>query len=335
MTKRLIDFLSSFGVMVVGLGVLGFGSVAFTHSKVEHAVARLPLTRFKVVDETQNVRVALFPVSRPAVPKVAEGAAFTKAVTASAILVVDDKTGTVLYKKNATEVRSLASITKLMTALVLLETPVRWASSTVILESDIADDSHVKVGERYTLDALWHVGLIGSSNSAIRALVRESGLTEETFVVRMNSKARELGFLSLRFVEPTGLDNRNMGTALEVSKLLKVALNNAFIKKTLAVKEYFATPLNSKEKHRVWSTNWLLTEWVPHGFIGSVVGKTGYITESGYNVAVQIVDTERHVIRVVVLGADTNEFRFSEARDIADWVFANATWPEERFATAE
>lgn len=334
MTTRVIDFLSSFGVMMIGLTVLGFGSVTLTQAKVDSVVARFPLSKAQVIDQTQHVRTAMFPVSQPAVPRIVDQEIFTRPVTAESIVVVDDKTNTVLYKKDATAIRSLASITKLMTALVLLETPIQWASTTVITEVDIADDTHIKVGERYRLRDLWDIGLVGSSNSAMRAMVRESGLSEENFVARMNDKARELGLLSLRFVEPTGLDSRNMGTTLDIARLLNTTLDNETIKKTLSIGEYFAQPLNSKERHRVWSTNWLLTRWIPHQFAEQVIGKTGFITDSGYNLAVEVVDAQKHRLRVVVLGAASNELRFSEARDIAEWVFAHVRWPEDHFATA-
>jgi D-alanyl-D-alanine carboxypeptidase len=79
------------------------------------------------------------------------------------------------------------------------------------------------------------------------------------------------------------------------------------------------------------STDWLLTKWVPHNFPkDQVVGKTGYIKDSGYNFVAQITDTKKHTIRVVVLGASSNESRFSEARDVAEWAFANYIWPDEK-----
>ncbi|OGH69367.1 MAG: hypothetical protein A3I29_03700 [Candidatus Magasanikbacteria bacterium RIFCSPLOWO2_02_FULL_44_11] len=332
MSTRFTDFISSFGVMMIGLAVLGFGSVTLTQAKVESVVARFPLSKAQIIDETQLVRMAMFPVSQPAVPRIAEQEVFTGSQTAESIVVVDDKTNTVLYKKNATAIRSLASITKLMTALVLLETPMRWASSTVIVEADLADDTYLKVGERYQLRDLWDVGLVGSSNSAMRAMVRESGLSEENFVARMNDKARALGLLTMRFVEPTGLDNLNMGSTLDVARLLQVTLEQEMIKKTLSIQEYFAQPLNSKEKRRIWSTNWLLTRWIPHQFSEQVIGKTGFIADSGYNLAVAVTDAQKHRLRVVVLGASSNEFRFSEARDIAEWVFVHVRWPEDNFA---
>jgi D-alanyl-D-alanine endopeptidase (penicillin-binding protein 7) len=244
-------------------------------------------------------------------------------------MVVDDQTNAVLFKKNPDEVRSLASITKLMSTLVLSELPLSMDSSTVITEDDYDPFSHhIEVGQTYTLDELWKIALVGSSNSAIRTLVRASGFNEADFALKMNEKAKALGLNTLRFVEPTGLDSRNMGTAPDVLRLLKFALKEDKISDALHLPEYYVT--KAKKKQHVWSTNWLLTNWVPNKFDKDVlVGKTGYIDLSGYNFVARIPGPKNHVLRVVVLGAATNEARFSEARDLAEWVFENYSWPDD------
>lgn len=336
MTQKTADFLSSFGIMLVGVTLVFAGSVLFTHAKVDLVAEGLPLSEKRIVAENQLVRSRLFPVSHAVVPMNHGGGQFETVLTAASIVVVDDKTNTILYKKNSSDIRSLASITKLMSALVLNELPIMWTRTTFVTGTDINEDHHVAVGEQYSLNNLWNIGLVGSSNSAIKALVRNSGMSEEAFVKRMNAKAQELGLFTLRFVEPTGLDERNMGSPVDVAKLLKYALEVPKISKALALGEYTAIPLNTNEKHRVWSTNWLLNNWVPNTFNkASIVGKTGYITDSGYNFAVRIANNKDQIVRVVIMGATTNEFRFSEARDVAEWVFENFSWPQEHVATAE
>lgn len=314
--------------MIAGVLLLFFSSVFFTERPVHHFITQLPLPSPQVFSAVgAPLPPSTYTVTRPLVPLPKNATVFPETLTASSALVVDDETNTVLFKKDPTQVRSLASITKLMSALVMLDLPMHWASTTVVLSSDIQDDHHISPGETYTLDQLWHIALVGSSNSAIIALVRNSGITEDDFVARMNAKAASLGLPSLRFVEPTGLDDRDMGTSLDIVRLLQNALAKEPIIKALQTGSYDALPVGGK-KHTVWSTDWLLTQWIPNSFNkGSLVGKTGYIDDSGYNFTVRITDTNGHTIRVVVLGTDSNEARFSEARDLAVWTFSHYSWP--------
>jgi D-alanyl-D-alanine carboxypeptidase len=208
--------------------------------------------------------------------------------------------------------------------------PMNWSSTTIITDADMEGDHHVNAGEQFTLDDLWHVALIGSSNSAINALVRNTGMTKEKFVILMNEKAKELRLSSARFAEPTGLSDRNMANALDAAKLLVDALKFDKIYTTVQTGEYYAHPLNSNKARRIWTTNWLLTNWVPNNFkVENIAGKTGYIDDSGYNFAVSLTNEKKHSITVVVFGAATNEERFSEARDLAEWSFDHYLWPDE------
>jgi D-alanyl-D-alanine endopeptidase (penicillin-binding protein 7) len=143
----------------------------------------------------------------------------------------------------------------------------------------------------------------------------------------MNEKAQDLRLRSLRFVEPTGIDERNVGNARDVARLLKYALASDKIYNTLQTPEYYSNPIGQKPR-RVWTTDWLLTKWVPNKFGDlTIAGKTGYIDGSKYNFAVRIENGGKRAIRTVVLGADTMEARFSEARDLATWAFDHYAWP--------
>jgi D-alanyl-D-alanine endopeptidase (penicillin-binding protein 7) len=333
MQQRMTDFLSTVGVTVLGVGLVFLGSVTVTGKKINTFVNdQLPVVPMREVVEGGDSIPAVLPVSRPRVPVLKnKDTQFGGVLTAAVAIVVDDQSNTILYKKNPEEIRSLASITKLMSALVLTDLPINWSSSTIVSDEDADPSSHhIDVGERYTFENLWKIALVGSSNSAIRTLVRSAGFTDEQFADLMNRKAEALGLNSLRFVEPTGLDSRNMGSAADILRLLKAALKVDHIAEALHTSEYFAEPLNKKTKHQVWSTNWLLTNWVPNTFDKDVlVGKTGFIDQSGYNFVVRVPGPKSHVVRVVVLGAATNEARFSEARDLAKWVFDNYAWPDD------
>lgn len=328
--QRLVDFFSSFGIMLVGVVLLIVCVLKFGTPTSKHRVLQFPRSGPR---ETLHEALApkVLPISRPAIPLKNTNVDFAGDLSAKAALVVDNETNTVLFKKNISEPRAIASITKLMSALVLTDLQINWASSTTIVLSDLDDSSHqVKVGEHYTLEQLWNIGLINSANGAIKALSRASGLSLEQFVARMNAKAKELNLASARFVEPTGLDSKNMMSALDTARLLDAALSVDKIKNTLALGEY-SLPAEGKTKpRRVFSTNWLLTDWIPNSFgTGAVVGKTGYIIDSGYNFAVRLTDQNKHSIRVIILGAISNEARFNEARDLGRYVFTNFSWPSD------
>ena len=134
------------------------------------------------------------------------------------------------------------------------------------------------------------------------------------------------------FVEPTGLDAGNMASAADVALLLRAALAERKIQETVVMREFTALPTGGGPNH-LWSTNWLLLRWIPHTLHTIHGGKTGYITASGYNFTVSVGDAAGHTIDVVVLGAKTHEARFSEARDIADWVLNHYHWPETASTT--
>jgi len=327
MTKKVFDFFSSFGMMLAGICLLLIFSVSFntaTNLKLPQAGARNWLGG--------DIEPHVLPVSHPAVPLAKNTNEFKGNLTAATALVVDDRTDTILWGKNPDEIKSLASITKLASALVLLDLPIKWNTTTEITSIDDLGSSHaIQAGDQFSANELWDIALIGSSNSAINALVRISGLGEEEFVKKMNSKAKDLRLASLKFSDPTGLDSGNRGNAKDVARLLKIALQQDKIYSTLQTGVYYVKPLNSSNRRRIWSTNWLLTGWIPSRFKpDQIAGKTGFIGDSGYNFVVRLEDKARRAVRVLILGAASNEARFSEARDLAEWAFDNYFWPGDK-----
>jgi len=265
----------------------------------------------------------------PSIPALIGELPLPENFTAHSIFVKDKASNKVLYAKDEYSPRPIASITKLMSALVLLENPIHWTSSTVVVEGDLVDN-HMYAGEVYTNEQLWNAGLIASSNKAIMSLVVGTGWDETQFVARMNEKALELGMTHTQFVEPTGLDEKNVSTASDVALLLNAALDKKEIAETVLEKEYTLSSSAINKSHHMWTTNWLLLNWVPQNSFEIIGGKTGYINASGYNFAVEVKNDAGKEISVVVLGADTHEGRFTEARDVAKDVFAAFAWPDEK-----
>ncbi len=248
-------------------------------------------------------------------------------LTAASIFAKDVETGATLYEKNTYQTRPIASITKLMSALVILEKNPDWDLSAVVVSDNILD-THMYAGDTYTLDELWISSLVGSSNKAILTLADAVGWPREAFVERMNQKALELGMSDSNFVDPTGIEAGNIATASDVALLLEESMRQEKIVEALLTREQDLYSKERENSHHIWNTNWLLLGWIPHTLPEILGGKTGYIPASGYNFAMQIVNEQGKIIDVVVLGADVHEARFTEARDVAESVFGNYTWPE-------
>lgn len=246
---------------------------------------------------------------------------------AKSILVKDRATGAVLYGKNEYEPRPIASLTKLMSALLILERNPDWTATASVVADDVID-THMYAGDTHTLRELWQSGLVGSSNKAILTLVDATGPSREAFVARMNEKAMELGMANTQFTDPTGLDAGNIATPSDLAMLIAAALATPPIEETLNIKELTLYSKERKKTHHLWNTNWLLLGWIPNNFAIIHGGKTGFITESGYNFGMRVEDKNRRVLDVVVLGADSHEHRFTEAKAIAEWAFANYKWPQ-------
>ena len=266
-------------------------------------------------------------VEPPQLPELIGTMLSAETFSAKSIIVKDDATGAVLYRQAEYEERPMASLTKLMSALVILEKAPRWSSSTQVVGDDIID-THMYAGDTHTLDQLWHAALIGSSNKAIYTLADAVGWPRAAFVERMNEKARELGMANTVFVDPTGLDAGNVSTASDLAIIMQEAMRHERIRNALLTKEYSLYSTERGKEHHLWNTNWLLLGWIPSELREIRGGKTGYIPESGYNFVLQTADQAGHALTVVILGAATHEARFTEARDAAEWVWANYRWPE-------
>ncbi len=247
------------------------------------------------------------------------------AFTAETIFVKDHTDGVVLYVKNGYGKRPMASITKLMTALVLLEHNLDATIPRAIVHDDLAD-SHVYPDETYTVDQLWNAMIVASSNKAAMTLVDATNWSRIAFIERMNQKAVELGMVDTYFVEPTGLDERNVSTGSDLAILLNEAMKHEEITETMLKKETILRTANTQSERHVWNTNWLLTGWVPNQFT-YFGGKTGFIEAAGYNVVVRLGHADGRELDIVILGANVHEARFTEARDIAESVFTAYKWP--------
>jgi D-alanyl-D-alanine endopeptidase (penicillin-binding protein 7) len=222
-------------------------------------------------------------------------------------IVMDPATGEVLYVKNAEASVPIASLSKLMTVMVFLEQHPDLDSVVTVTREDRYGAGHgqLHVGENVALGDLLHMSLMCSDNCATRVLTRASGLSIQDFLARMNRKALELGMSHTRFVECTGLDERNVSTASDVARMLRAAAAVPLIREITTTREYqFAS---ARRIHEIRNTDRLLYS-ERYQIMG---GKTGFIQEAGYCFATWIRTEGRDLI-AVVLGAPTAATRFAD-----------------------
>ncbi len=230
----------------------------------------------------------------------------------------DNSTSEKLYGKDEYNVRSIASITKLITALTFLDFKVDWDKTIEMDTSDANNSSRsqLRAGDIYRVGDLFHCSLMSSDNRATRAIVRSTGVSTDSFIVRMNRKVDSLGLYSIKVDEVTGLSENNVASAYDIARLVNIASTNPTIQSVLCTKEY---TFISERRHRLYTlgnTNRLLSStWKIEG------GKTGYIGESGYCFAVRVADDKGHDLTGVVLGAHSNSRRFREAKKLFQWAF--------------
>ena len=227
-------------------------------------------------------------------------------IYARCAVVMDPVTGTVLYQKNADRSAPIASITKLMTAMVFLEQKPNLLRDVEVTREELYKGGHTQLREHETLPLgdLLHMSLMCSDNVATRVIARESGLSRGDFLARMNAKAAELELRDTRFVEPTGLDENNISTASDVAHLLQAAAGQPLIHSITTTSSYeFST---GRRDHLINNTNRLLKS--RYQILG---GKTGFINESGYCFVTWLRADGRDLI-AVVLGAPTNATRFAD-----------------------
>ncbi len=236
----------------------------------------------------------------------------------SAIL-VNYENGEVIYAKNCNAVRPIASISKLVAAMVILDKGVDLQRTEKITKKDAyrSSRSRLRVGYELTLYDLLHAALLSSDNRATRALARATSGSIESFVKAMNRKVKQMGLKKTEFHDPTGLDPRNVSTAHEVAKILHYAYDYTLIAKITSKKKYRVKILNRKNTYRLMvNTNLFI-----HSPYKVLSGKTGYIQASDYCLTTLVRNKKGQRLTLVVLGVPGDKLRFREARKLIDWGF--------------
>jgi D-alanyl-D-alanine endopeptidase (penicillin-binding protein 7) len=243
-------------------------------------------------------------------------------VRAAAAIIYDPVTNQILWEENGLSQRSIASITKVMTATVFLENNPDLAQLVTLDRSDVfrASTTHLRRNDKLSAGDLLHLALIASDNAAARALARVSPYGPDGFIRRMNDKAAELGLESTHYADPSGLLNENVSSAYDMARLITHASQDERISSIMRTTEY--TVFTGKRSISFRSTNHLLRR----GDVDVRAGKTGFITRAGYCLAtvLRLPQTGQDVA-VVVFGARSNAGRFMESRNLMNWVSSKAS----------
>ncbi len=244
-------------------------------------------------------------------------------VRAAAAIIYNPDTNQVLWEENSQDQRSIASITKVMTATVFMETNPDLSQPVTVDRRDVfqASTTHLRGRDRVTVDDLLHLLLIASDNAAARALARVSPYGSEAFVRRMNEKAAELGLQSTHYADPSGLLSDNVSSAYDMARLITNASNDERIASIMRTSEYTVSTA-SRRVLTFRSTNHLLGR----ADVDVRAGKTGFISKAGYCLAtlLRLPQTGQQVA-VVVLGARSNAGRFMETQNLFSWLSTKAS----------
>jgi D-alanyl-D-alanine endopeptidase (penicillin-binding protein 7) len=250
----------------------------------------------------------------------------------SVALVIDKDTNEVLFSKNSQAVLPIASITKLMTALVVIESGASLEAPVMVSQGDVDTEkgsgSRLRVGTELSRGEMLHLALMASENRAAHALGRHHPGGLPAFVEAMNRKARELGMHDTRYVEPTGLSSSNQSSAHDLTLLVKAASQHAIIGELSTSLESQVAVGNRQLQFR--NTNGLVRN--PAWDIG--LQKTGYISEAGRCVVMQAQLAGRTLI-MVLLDSAGRYSRIGDAERLRKWLadghFAEALAPLPTF----
>jgi serine-type D-Ala-D-Ala endopeptidase (penicillin-binding protein 7) len=243
-------------------------------------------------------------------------------VRAAAAIIYNPETNQVLWEENSQSQRSIASITKVMTATVFLEDNPDLSQVVTVARADVfqASTTHLHANDKVTQDDLLHLLLIASDNAAARALARVSPQGSQGFIRRMNEKAAELGLESTSYADASGLLSDNVSSAYDMARLITHASQDERVSSIMRTSEY--TVYNGRRPITFRSTNHLLGR--PDVEVRA--GKTGFISKAGYCLATVLrLPQGGQDVAVVVFGARSNAGRFMESRNLLNWVSAKAS----------
>ena len=249
-------------------------------------------------------------------------------ITAQSALVVDRRSGEVLFEKSPEVVRAPASITKVMTALVALQSGVNL-DDTIVVSSQAAAmpgaSMQLQEGDELRFGDVLTGALVASGNDAAVQLAVSTAGSVDAFVARMNETASDLGMVHTAYKNPTGLDQDGHQTSVvDIARLFDVALDEPAFLEAIETSGYSAQVQNAEDVRTVVSTNELLKSAYPR-VIG---GKTGFTDDAGYCMVVLSSDDDGNELISVVFGSETSDARFQDTKALVTWSHSAYSWKE-------
>ncbi len=244
-------------------------------------------------------------------------------VRSTGVLVLDPTTGQTLFAKNADQQAPIASITKLMTAMVVLDAnlPLDEAVEITADDIDLVKNTHSKlpIGSQFRRDDLMRLALMASDNRAAAALGRNYPGGIAAFVAAMNEKAHSLGLTQTRYVDSSGLSPENVSSPADLGKLVAAASSYELIREYTTTSAVSVQLPDSKRKINFVNTNALVrhSDWK----IG--LSKTGYINEAGKCLVMQAMIANQPVV-IVLLDSWGRLTRVADANRIRHWLERNS-----------
>jgi D-alanyl-D-alanine endopeptidase (penicillin-binding protein 7) len=239
------------------------------------------------------------------------------AVRSNVVLVQDLSSNTTLFSRNDEIARPIASITKLMTAIVIVDANQSMSDMIEVTTSDIDTVKHSRsrlpVGTKLSRSDMMHLALMSSENRAANALGRHypGGMT--AFVAAMNQKAKQLGMTQSRFVEPTGLSSENVASPRDLVKLLQASASRPAIRR-------YTTDIQHEVRTSGHATLFRNTNMLVMNPTWEIkVSKTGYINEAG-QCLVMMARINNRDMAIILLNADGKGTRVGDAVKIKQWV---------------
>lgn len=283
-------------------------------------VIAFPVVAFSFDAEARSA--ALLKLHAPAAPQAARYGDDNDELDlhSSAALVVSSTTGALIHGKNIDVVHPIASLTKLMTAIVLLEAKLSLDVTVRIENEDIdferASKSKLRIGEVLPRRDLLRLALLASENRAATALARSFPGGTPMFVAAMNRKAAALGMENTHFVDASGLSSANVSTARDLAKLVAAAAGSTVIKEFSTTPAVTLTRLDTGQEVIYRNTNLLVrreNDWTIH------LSKTGYINEAGHCLVLQATIDQR-LVNIVLLDSWGRYTRIGDANRIKKWL---------------
>lgn len=246
-------------------------------------------------------------------------------IASTKALVMNQNTHEIIYSKNLDTPNPIASVTKLMTAMVVLDAKLNLNDQVSITDMDVdylkGTSSRLPVGTTMTREDMLNLALIASENRAASALATNYPGGKARFIQDMNAKAASLGMMNTHFEDSTGLTSNNVSTAMDLAKMVHAAYQYPLIRQITTTSDYDLNVGSRRQPIHFHNTNALVRESTNSSWeIG--LSKTGYISEAGRCLVMQATIAGEPLI-LVLLDSVGKLTRIGDARRIKKWMEHN------------